>query len=72
MDRFNRQKRKMMVTACLFAPVVALADLSVIYDSGNTWPIAPFLEAFESANEIPRQGPGTITPKLGAADPKTW
>ena len=72
MDRFNRQRRRMMATACLLVPVVALAELTVIYDSGNTQPIAPFLEVFESANEIPRQSPVPIEPKLGAADPKTW
>ncbi len=62
----------MVATVCLLVPVVALADLTVIYDSGNTRPIAPFLEPFESANEIPRQSPLPIEPKLGAADPKTW
>ena len=62
----------MMVTACLLVPVVAQAELTVIYDSGNTQPIAPFLEAFESADEIPQQSPVPIEPKLGAADPKTW
>ena len=72
MDRFNRQKWKMMVTACLFVPVVALAELIVIHDSGNTQPIAPFLEVFESVDEIPQQSPVPIKPKLGAADPKTW
>ena len=61
-----------MATIGLLVPVVALADLTVIYDSGNTRPIAPFLEAFESTNEIPRQSPVPIEPKLGAADPKNW
>ena len=61
-----------MVTACLFVPIVALAELIVIHDSGNTQPIAPFLEVFESVDEIPQQSPVTIKPKLGAADPKNW
>ena len=61
-----------MATTCLLVPVVALADLTVIYDSGNTQPIAPFLEAFESIIETPQQSPVPIEPKLGAADPKTW
>ena len=29
-------------------PVIASAALTVIYDSGNTQPIAPFLEALRS------------------------
>ena len=62
----------MIATACLLVPVAAQAELTVIYDSGNTRLIAPFLEAFESANETPQLSPVPIKPKLGAADPKTW
>ena len=61
-----------MAIACLLVPAMAQAELTVIYDSGNTQPIAPFLEAFESADEIPQQSPAPIKPPLGAADPEAW
>ena len=61
-----------MAIACVLVSAVAQAELTVIYDNGNTQPIAPFLEAFESADEIPRQGPAQINPQLGAADPEAW
>ncbi|MCP4129144.1 MAG: integrating conjugative element protein [Gammaproteobacteria bacterium] len=48
------------------------AELSVIYDSGDTQPIAPFLEVFESADGIPQQRPVPAKPQLGAADPEAW
>ena len=49
-------------------PAVAGAVLTVIYDSGDTRPIAPFLEAFEST-EISLPKRQTKQPKqLGAAD----
>ncbi|MCU7870792.1 MAG: integrating conjugative element protein [Candidatus Thiodiazotropha sp. (ex Lucinoma borealis)] len=48
------------------------AELTVIYDSGNTQPIAPFLEVFESANEIAQQSPAPTSPQFGAADPEAW
>lgn len=45
------------------------AELTVIYDSGNTRPIAPFLEVFD-VSDIPRPPvEPTTTPQLGAADP---
>ena len=61
-----------MAIACVLVPALAQAELTVIYDSGNTQPIAPFLEAFESADEIPQQSPAQIKPQLGAADPEAW
>ena len=61
-----------MAIACLWVPVMAQAELTVIYDSGHTQPIAPFLEAFGSADEIPQQSPVPIKPPLGAADPQAW
>jgi len=57
---------------CLLAPVMARAELTVIYDSGHTQPIAPFLEVFESAEGMPQQNPIPTKPRLGAADPKAW
>ena len=47
MLRFNDRWWKRVAIASLFMPVMAKAELTVIYDSGNTQPIAPFLEVFE-------------------------
>lgn len=71
MGRFSRQWRCMAV-ACVLVPVMAKAELTVIYDSGHTQPIAPFLEVFESGDEDPQQSPVPTIPQLGAADPKAW
>jgi integrating conjugative element protein (TIGR03765 family) len=70
MGRFSCQWG--MAIACLWVPVMAQAELTVIYDSGHTQPIAPFLEAFGSADDIPQQSPVPIKPPLGAADPQAW
>ena len=70
MDRFSYQWG--MTIACLWVPVMAQAELAVIYDSGHTQPIAPFLEVFGSADDIPQQSPVPIKPPLGAADPQAW
>ena len=72
MGRFSLYCRKVMVMGCLLAPVMARAELTVIYDSGHTQPIAPFLEVFESAEGMPQQNPIPTKPRLGAADPKAW
>ena len=72
MGRFSRQWWKCMTIACVLVPVMAQAELTVIYDSGHTQPIAPFLEAFESADETPQQSPVPTRPQLGAADPEAW
>lgn len=72
MVRFNYQWWKSVVIAWLLVPVMAQVELTVIYDSGNTQPIAPFLEVFESADEIAQQSPAPITLQLGAADPEAW
>ena len=48
------------------------AELTVIYDSGDTQPLAPYLEVFEPADGVPRQSPATKLPSLGAADPEAW
>ena len=72
MGRFSLYCRKVMVLGCLLAPVMARAELTVIYDSGHTQPIAPFFEVFESAEGMPQQNPIPTKPRLGAADPKAW
>ena len=61
-----------IAAACLLVPAMAQVELTVIYDSGNTQPIAPFLEVFESADERPQQSPVPTKPQLGAADPEAW
>ena len=61
-----------MLMGCLLVPIMAQADLTVIYDSGHTQPIAPFFEVFESAEGMPQQNPMPTKPRLGAADPKAW
>ncbi|MCU7804244.1 MAG: integrating conjugative element protein [Candidatus Thiodiazotropha sp. (ex Lucinoma borealis)] len=61
-----------MIVTFLLVPVMAQAELTIIYDSGNTQPIAPFLEVFESADGIPQQRPVPTKLQLGAADPKAW
>ena len=48
------------------------AELTVIYDSGDTQPLAPYLEVFESADPVPRQSQTITLPRLGAADPEAW
>ena len=70
MHRWNRYWFAVAVLA--LSPVIAGAALTVIYDNGNTQPIAPFLEAFESADESPQQSPVSKKPQLGAADPQAW
>jgi len=48
-------------------PVPARPELTVIYDSGDTKPIAPFLEVFGPSAPPPSRTP-TNAPRLGAAD----
>ena len=50
-------------------PALAGAALTVIYDSGDTQPIAPFLDALESSETTAPQRPALQPPQLGAADP---
>ncbi len=49
-------------------PLLAGAALTVIYDSGDTQPIAPFLDAFESSEITAPQRPTIQPPQLGASD----
>ena len=51
----------------VLVPLVAQAELTVIYDSGNTQPLAPFLEVIEDI-ETPQQQPAPTNNQLGAAD----
>ncbi len=49
-------------------PTLAGAALTVIYDNGDTRPIAPFLDAFDSTETTPPQSQVIQRPQLGAAD----
>ncbi|MCG7953144.1 MAG: integrating conjugative element protein [Candidatus Thiodiazotropha endolucinida] len=70
MGPFSYRWWRRMAIACALVPTMAQAEFTVIYDNGNTQPIAPFLEAFESADDSPQQSPIPTKPQLGAADPK--
>ncbi len=50
------------------SPTLAGAALTVIHDSGDTQPIAPFLDAFETTETTAPQSPAIQLPQLGAAD----
>jgi integrating conjugative element protein (TIGR03765 family) len=70
MHRWNRYWFAVAMLALY--PAIAGAALTVIYDNGNTQPIAPFLGVFESADESPQQSPIPTKLQLGAADPQSW
>ncbi len=72
MARFSRQWWMWLAIVCLLTPVMAYAELTVIYDSGDTEPIAPFLEPFESNDEMLPQISLSIDRQIGAADPESW
>ena len=72
MGRVSRQFGRGIAFTCLLIPLLARAELTVIYDSGNTQSMAPFLDVFESADEGPTRSPVPTQPHLGAADPEAW
>jgi integrating conjugative element protein (TIGR03765 family) len=51
-------------------PTARVSALEVIYDSGNTRPIRPFLEAFDATDSSPVEATKPATLQLGAADLK--
>jgi integrating conjugative element protein (TIGR03765 family) len=51
-----------------FAPSLAAAELTVIYDSGDTRPLAPYLKVFETQGPEPARTPSPKPSTLGAAD----
>jgi len=57
-----------IVLAGVFAPSLAAAELTVIYDSGNTRPLAPYLKVFETQGTEPARAPPPKPPALGVAD----
>ncbi len=52
----------------ILAPIVAAAPLIVIYDTGDTRPIAPFLEILQRSELAATDKASPPTPALGAAD----
>ena len=59
---------KMILLFLALIPILAGAALTVIYESGDTRSIAPFLEAFQSTEHPLPQRSSNQPPKLGAAD----
>ena len=72
MARIYRKWRMWSPFVLLLAPLTTQAELTVIYDSGHTEPMAPFLEPFDSNEENPPPDIRSMKPQIGAADPKTW
>ncbi len=72
MHQWNHYWFKGVVVVFSLYPAIAGAALTIIYDNGNTQPIAPFLGVFEPADESPQQSPVPTKPQLGAADPGAW
>ena len=74
------QAKRVLSEAILFsilaAPTLAFGALTVIYDSGETHPLAPFLEAFDERldqGKSPQTSPiSPSLPALGAADPERF
>jgi len=71
MRHCDRYWFKGMLAVLALYPVIAGADLTVIYDSGDTQPIAPFLEVFETGDEFPQHSPVVKKTQLGAAAPES-
>jgi len=57
-----------IVLVAVFAPSLAAAELTVIYDSGDTRPLAPYLKVFETQGPEPARTPSPKPPALGVAD----
>ena len=72
MHRWNRSGFRGAVAVLALYPAMAGAALTVIYDSGNTQPIAPILKTFGTTDEVPQQSPVPVMPYRGAADPEAW
>jgi integrating conjugative element protein (TIGR03765 family) len=56
-----------LVIGVLLVPPLVHAELTVLYDTGNTSPLAPLLEVL-AADQPPDLPPGPQLPNLGAAD----
>ena len=75
MATYRIRVRSVLSTAVLLSaltmPALAVGALTVIYDSGETYPLAPFLEVFDE-EQVQEAGPqaSPVQPTLGAADPE--
>jgi integrating conjugative element protein (TIGR03765 family) len=60
-----------VLLSALATPALAVGALTVIYDSGETYPLARFLEVFDE-EQVQEAGPqaSPVQPTLGAADPE--
>ena len=67
MKRSDMRWIRHLVLTLLLVPLLAQAGLTVIYDSGNTQPLAPFLGVIEES-EVPQEQPAPTNNRLGAAD----
>ncbi len=65
----NRCVKGWLLIGLTLVPLVAGSAVTVIYDSGDTRPLAPFLEVFEGDPPPPDLKP-QHGPRLGAADVK--
>jgi integrating conjugative element protein (TIGR03765 family) len=72
MGRCWRHGWKGIAIAGVLLPVIAQAELIVIYDSGHTQSLAPFLEAFAADETFEPQRSVIAPPPVSAADPKAW
>ncbi len=71
MVRPARVCRWVLLLVCVLGPASTLAALTVIADTGQTEPIALYLEPFD-AEDAMSEPPATDEPAIGAADPETW
>ncbi len=61
-----------LLIAVAMLPSMASGALTVIYDNGNTRPLAPYLEAIQGPVAPPQTLATRDVPLLGAADPEQW
>ncbi len=63
-------RSRWLLIGILLMPVLAWSEVTIIFDSGNTRPLAPYLEILEDSERSTNR-PSTSDPKLGAADIKS-
>ncbi len=64
--RYSLRSRWFLI-GMLLMPVLAWSEVTVIFDSGNTRPLAPYLKSLEGSERSINR-PSTSDPKLGVAD----
>ena len=60
-------KNRWVLGGLLLLPVLAWAEVTVIFDSGHTRSLAPYLEILKSSERLTNQS-ATTDPRLGAAE----